>query len=158
MVRQAQPGDADAIAEVHVAAWHAAYRGLMPDARIDAFTLEGRRQRWRQNLAQGPARTTVFEQGGRVIAFASVGPSRDEPDSGEIWALYAAPAAWGTGAARALLDQALTYLRQSGFPRTMLWVLEGNLRAIRFYQSAGFHLDGGSKQADGLPHLRMRTA
>ena len=33
-LRAASPGDAAAIAQVHVAAWHAAYRGLIPDSYL----------------------------------------------------------------------------------------------------------------------------
>jgi RimJ/RimL family protein N-acetyltransferase len=157
MVRLAEVSDADAIADVHVAAWHAAYRGLMPDAMVDGFTLEARRERWRKNLAERArgGRTTVLERAGQVVAFASFGPSRDEAGSGEVWALYARPDAWGTGAGRTLLDEGLAYLEGVGLGRVMLWVLDGNARAIRFYEAAGFRLDGGAKQEGGLPHRRM---
>lgn len=156
-IRLAEAGDARAIAEVQVASWHAAYRGLMPDERLDAFTVEVREAAWRRNLAGGdsPARTTVLEQGGRVVGFASVGPSRSADGWGEVWALYAAPEAWGTGAGRALLADGLAWLAGRGLPRVMLWVLVGNQRAIRFYQAAGFQLTGRREERDDLAHLEM---
>src|SRR5262245_12630278 len=100
IVRLATVADAAAIAEVQVASWHAAYRGIVPDAVLDAFVFEGRYPRWQKNLSDpaGAARTTVVLRDGRVVAFASVGPSRDEPVVGEVWALYAHPEAWHTGA------------------------------------------------------------
>lgn len=158
MIRTASIEDALGIAEVQVASWHAAYRGLMPDARLDAFTLELRHGAWTRILADPDdrARTTVLVRDARVIGFASVGPSRDDEGWGEVWALYAHPAQWGTGAGRALLEEGLTYLEEHGFARTMLWVLEGNARAIRFYEQAGFALDGRTKLDSDLPHLRMQ--
>ncbi|GAC1351745.1 MAG: GNAT family N-acetyltransferase [Polyangiales bacterium] len=180
MVRCVLPSDAEAIACVHVAAWHAAYRGLMPDAVLDAVTLESRIARWKQNLtAPNPAlHTAVLEREGRVIAFASSGPNRDQPGQlepgrdqfqhnkpesterqcGEVWALYAHPDSWGTGAGRVLLADALVHFERGGFQVVMLWVLEGNARAIRFYERAGFRFDGGKRDEGGLPRRRMRCA
>jgi hypothetical protein len=37
-IRLARPEDAGPIAEVHVAAWQAAYGGLMPDSYLDQLT------------------------------------------------------------------------------------------------------------------------
>lgn len=154
-IRMATRGDARAIAEVQVASWHTFYRGLMPDAKLDAFTLEAREAAWREILAgESRSRTTVLERE-HVVAFASVGPSRHLEGWGEIWALYAHPDAVGTGAGRALCEEGLSHLAERGFSRIMLWVLEGNVRAIRFYEAAGFHLDGGTMAPEDLPHLRM---
>ncbi len=157
MIRPAVAADARGIAEVQVASWHAAYRGLMPDAKLDAFTVAVREPAWVRNLAQDSVdrRTTVCQRAGRIVGFTSVGPSRDEPGQGEVWALYAAPDAWGTGAGRELLQDGLAFLASSGWPRAMLWVLEGNVRAIRFYEAGGFRLDGGRADKEGLVHLRM---
>ena len=155
-IRLAEVRDARAIAEVQVAGWHAAYRGLMPDARLDAFTVEVRAPAWERNLAGGGrARTTVCERGGRVIAFASVGPSRDADGWGEVWALYALPDSWGSGAGRALLADGLAWLAARDRRRVMLWVLEGNARAIRFYRAARFELTGTREIKDELVHLEM---
>jgi len=45
-VRRAVAGDAQAIAKVQVKGWHAAYRGLVPDAFLDTFTIKARTARW----------------------------------------------------------------------------------------------------------------
>ena len=44
-VRTAQPDDAAAVAEVHVRAWQAAYRGLMADEFLDSLRPEDRAAR-----------------------------------------------------------------------------------------------------------------
>ena len=156
-IREATIADARAIAEVQVAGWHAAYRGLVPDGTLDGMTVEVREPKWASNLAEPSApRTTVLEREGRVVAFATVGPSRYEADLGEVWALYVAPDAWRTGAGRALLGDGLRFLEEQGQPAVMLWVLEGNLRAIRFYEACGFRLDGARLEKDALPQLGMR--
>ena len=46
LVRQAEIGDAAAIARVHVASWRTTYRGLLPDEFLDSLD-EGRyTERW----------------------------------------------------------------------------------------------------------------
>jgi RimJ/RimL family protein N-acetyltransferase len=156
MIRVAGVGDARAIAEVQVAGWHAAYRGLMPDERLDGFTVEVRVPAWARHLAGGSrSRTTVCEHAGRVVGFISVGPSRDVDGWGEVWALYALPETWGTGVGRALLAEGLAWLAARDLRRVMLWVLDGNARAIRFYRAAGFELTGAAERKDDLPHLEM---
>lgn len=80
----------------------------------------------------------------------------------EVSGLNVDPAAWGRGAATALLHAAVARMRRSGFAHAVLWVMEGNARAIRFYRREGWHMDGArrSDQRDGHRFftLRMRRA
>ena len=64
--------------------------------------------------------------------------------TGEVYALYVAPAHWSTGAGRALTDAFLDGLRATGYRRVVLWTLTENARARRFYARAGFAPDGAT--------------
>ncbi|HVV87383.1 MAG TPA: GNAT family N-acetyltransferase [Kofleriaceae bacterium] len=157
-VREATMADAPAIARVQVESWHSAYRELMPARRLAAFTIPVRTVAWRHNLRERSGmRTTVFDDG-RVRGFASIGRSRDLPGWGEIWAIYVEPGAWGRGIGSALFADAMPALAARGLDRVMLWVLEGNQRALQFYQGNGFVLDGKRKVEDDLPQLRLVRA
>ena len=52
------------------------------------------------------------------------------------------------------------WLRSAGFGEAILWVLEGNDRAERFYRAGGWEHDGGSKvdnfQGATVTELRYR--
>ena len=159
-LRSARPADALALAEVQVASWHAAYPGLIPAARLAAYTVERRLVAWRRYLAdQGPStHTRLVEDQQRVVGFVTTGSSRDRSGAGEIWALYVDPERWGHGAGSALMADALATLARRGFRQARLWVLEGNQRAIGFYQGSGFALDGVRMVEDGLPQVRMTRA
>ena len=179
MVRLARLEDAVALARVQVASWHTAYRGLISEVRLAAFTVPVRTEAWRRNLAtRGEVRTTVFEaapdgDGGgggegegagvgtakstrEIVGFASIGRSRGLAGWGEIWAIYVAPDWWGRGVGSALFADAIAELASRGMSKVMLWVLEGNTRALQFYQGNGFVLDGARKVEDGFPVLRLR--
>ncbi|MDX6587585.1 MAG: hypothetical protein QOI31_2058 [Solirubrobacterales bacterium] len=153
-IRWATVGDARAIAFVHIASWHAAYRGLMPDEVLDGLTIEGRERDWQGWLAEGGARvnTLAAERDGEIEAFCTLElPSReeDEPDTvAGIPAIYAHPDAFGRGAGPALLDAAIDAMREHGYTEAILWMVEGNRRAQAFYEGRGWHRDGGKRAAE----------
>lgn len=156
-VRRAVPGDARWMGSIHVAAWRAAYRGVMPDEYLDGLDEQEIAAVWRERLVSGlsdraPAgvasSTLVAELDGRVVAMAAVGPDRSHPDdasTGELWMLNADPAAWGTGAAVALHRVACDELAARGYGGAALWVVEENARARRFYEREGWTDDGETK-------------
>jgi ribosomal protein S18 acetylase RimI-like enzyme len=152
-IRAATPDDARRIAEIHVAGWRAAYRGAMPDAFLDALSVDERaasRRRWLETPPTPDHRTWVAEDAGGIVAFAITGPSRDEGaprGTAELFALYADPPRWGTGAGRALTEHLLRDLAARGASAVTLWVLDANARARRFYELAGFEPDGAEKHA-----------
>lgn len=146
-VRPAAPTDAGAIAELHVAAWRAAYRGLIPDAYLDGLTVEKRLDLWQRRLSE-PRSTCllVAEQHKSVAGFCLYGPTRDEDGKdkpiGEIIALNVRPDSWRRGFGRTLCQYALGDAPQRGWTAMTLWILKGNERAGRFYEALGFFLDG----------------
>jgi GNAT superfamily N-acetyltransferase len=164
-VRWAGPEDALGVANVHVRSWQVAYRGLVDQAYLDGLEPAERRETWKQGLARyvWPERgTLVAEQDGEIIGFANLSTGRSTGRStdaeAEIHAIYVTPAAWGTGAGRALLDEAIARLEEVGCTEVILWVLATNERARRFYEKAGWHTDGGEAAHDvgGVEHTVVR--
>ena len=146
-VRLATADDADAIGRIQVESWRAAYTGLLSDEAVAGFDVATRQQLWREDLGRQPgpgSATFVVEEVGEVIGFASVGASREAEGerAGELYAIYLHPSCWGRDIGKALLQRAEESLRGSGFRRAVLYVLEGNERAERFYRSAGWEQDG----------------
>lgn len=145
-VREAKPEDADAFGRVHVEAWRAGYRGMMPDDFLASLDPAVRGARWRERLAKQPDGRAIFVITGDIGApygFAGVGPARDEPGPrGELYMINLLPAAWGTGAATMLLARATEALRNFGHREAILWVLRQNARARRFYEREGWKQTG----------------
>lgn len=150
-IREAEPADAMAVAEVHVRSWQAAYRGLLPDDFLDALRPEDRAARYAFGSAEPEApRTILAIAEGRLAGFATVSRSRDDdaPEAGELCALYVDPAHWRTGVGRALLEEARRMLRRVGHREALLWVLLGNEQAERFYEADGWRRDGAQRVED----------
>ncbi|HEX6838029.1 MAG TPA: GNAT family N-acetyltransferase [Polyangia bacterium] len=149
MIRRATVDDAVAIAGVHVRAWRWAYRGIIPDDVLAAMSLPEREEKWREHFGRDDgAETFVAEEGARVLGFCTIGAARDEGldgGVGEVQAIYLDEDAAGRGVGRALLAVAIARLRERGYVRAILWVLEHNPRARRFYEAAGWRPDGAAR-------------
>jgi ribosomal protein S18 acetylase RimI-like enzyme len=150
VLRRATGADAMAMAAMHIRAWRVAYRGLVPDAHLDALDPDARAARYRLDPT-GPEDPetwlAVSETAGDVIGFVVTGPCRDEGLSGvgEVWSVYVDPAHWREGVGAALMADAVARLERAGFSEAVLWVLTDNVQARRFYEATGWHADGASR-------------
>lgn len=151
-VRDAGVQDARAVAAVHVRAWQAAYRGLLPDGYLDGLNAPDRAARYTFGLVgpEHPA-TQVVSVAGQICGFVTTGPARGGLDAacGEVYALYVDPGSWRRGLGRVLIGRARARLAGRGFARAVLWVLAGNEAAECFYRADGWHADG-RQQVQGL--------
>ena len=90
----------------------------------------------------------VAERGGSLVGFVAFGPAEGEAGDlklGEVYSIYLDSAYWGRGYGRSLFQAATDALRRAGFNEAVLWVLETNERARRFYEKAGWKADGQTK-------------
>jgi len=156
LVRQAVETDAEIIASLHIRSWQTAYRGQLPDSLLDGLSLElaSRADFWRTHISTQPsARHAIWvsDVDGDLQGFAAHGPARrdDEAGSGELYALYVDPLHWSQGIGGSLLTHATGRLCLE-YSSAVLWVLASNVRARRFYERAGWALDGGTK-IENLP-------
>jgi ribosomal protein S18 acetylase RimI-like enzyme len=168
VVRRPGVEDAAAMGALHVRAWQAAYRGVMPDEYLDALDPVARTEMWRGVIAEDATRLLVAEVDGVVVGFAAFGPESvdeehpppNEAQRGELYAINLDPDAWGRGTGRALLRAATAQLRDRPFDAAVLWVVPENERAIALYRSEGWEADGVARAEDVLGvsvgEMRMR--
>jgi GNAT superfamily N-acetyltransferase len=154
-LRRGMPADATVMARVHARSWRATYTGLLPDAVINDVIASrpARIKRWRTWLADPNQRggSFVAELDGRLVGFVFWGPSEGDdadPDVAEVYAIYLDPDALGRGLGRSLFDTAVGDIVAHRFRGAVLWVLDTNERARRFYEEAGWRPDGATKTED----------
>ena len=140
------------MAEISVHAWQWAYRDIISADYLDNLDASARASRWVESLATPPPRTgkLIVEDGGRPIGFAATGPSDDDADVGELYAINVEPAVVGRGIGTVLLEAATVSLRDAGFGNAILWVLPANARARRFYEARGWRNE--TVERDALVH------
>lgn len=169
-IRAAGLDDARGVADVHVQAWRSAYAGLIDPRVLDDLSVEKRTEGWRHWISLALAdpdagsptsdihRLLVAESGGRIVGWASFGAGRDEGEAhrGELAGLYLHPEVWSRGIGRTVMLRVMHELESQGFESAYLWVLDGNERAIQFYEKMGWLGDGGVKigEAGGATRLR----
>lgn len=167
VVRSAVMGDVEALAELMVESWQFAYEGLMPADFLMNLLVQDRADSLRRVLESNAASdlqdtrlALPADKSDEILGVCSFGPDRTNDSIGEVYALYVSPTMIGSGLGRFLFQDAVAQLSDFGFGEVFLWVLEGNDRAIRFYEKAGFSLTGETKteelQGALLRELRMR--
>lgn len=151
-LRAAKPGDAGALGALHCQAWRETYPGLLPAAMLQGLSPEKSAARFAQ---EGCRDMLLAFCGGEAAGFCGFGPWRAGPGAaeGEIIGLYVLKAYQRRGVGTALLRAALAALAARGLDRVSLWVLDGNEKAVQFYESFGFADTGETK---GEPPLRER--
>ncbi|MBZ0295764.1 MAG: GNAT family N-acetyltransferase [Anaerolineae bacterium] len=152
-IRPARIDDAPGIAHVHVTSWRSAYAGIIPQTYLDDLSETRRAAFWTQQI-DTPEKSTFIvvaeDDSGQIVGMASGGPERlgVEGYTGEIYLIYLLADAQGQGIGRKLIHTSARHLLEAGFNSMMLWVLEDNHRAQRFYEAMG-----GQKLDQTQPHL-----
>jgi GNAT superfamily N-acetyltransferase len=164
-IRTAEGTDLRAVAGIHVSCWNVAYRGILPDPVVDSLTVEGSLRRW-ERWCRGPGvRLRVAERDGTTVGFCRLCPARDieRPPAGfaEVTHLYVSPRVAGSGVGHALFTESLALAHDARYEGLLLWVLERNDVARRFYEAHGMGFDGGRRSepewlGEGVFEVRYR--
>lgn len=144
-IRRAGVGDAEAIAEVHIAAWRETYAGMMPAETLAALDPAEWSDRWRANLADADPAVATFlavDDAGAVAGFGHCRRQRSEKllplgFSGEITSLYLLRRIQRRGIGRRLLKQMSRHLRRHGCHSAAVWVFRDAAHARAFYETEG---------------------
>lgn len=145
--RPATVDDRDPIAALHVDVWRATYRELAPTAAYQALDEARRAGHWHELLQRDPQESVtlvVEDQNGAIVAFGHAGPGQHDVmrGAGEVLHLYVHGRVAGLGIGRLLFAELVAFLRCAGADRVRLAVVEGNERAIAFYERAGGRCTG----------------
>lgn len=162
-LRRAVPGDARALAEVHVRSRNHAYADIVEPRTLAQRTIDVQERRWDEHLAAGETETWVGELAGRIAGFVTVGASDDAdatPATGTVHALYVDPPAQGAGVGTQLLAHGETRLTELGHEHATLWVYAENGLARAFYERHGWAVDpagpGNEREDWTEPSTRYR--
>ena len=146
VLRPATPEDAESLAAVEVASWQTAYKGLMPDAYLDALSKAEQTTSWHKTLVKHGVsrrkRVLIAIGNGEVLGFVRVGPVAEQSQEGLVYLLYVFPQYWRHGVGKTLMEAAMRELHNLGMSEATLWVLRDNSRARQFYEKLGWRWNG----------------
>lgn len=141
-IRQAVLADAPGIAKVHVDSWRTTYAGIVSDEYLASLSYGARQKVWENVLgADKPYNCIIVgvTLDGAIVGFAHAGPER-EGETGydaELYAIYLLQEHQGGGVGRLLTIAVARGVLDAGMTSMMLWVLEDNYNARRFYEGLG---------------------
>ena len=174
-IRPATPNDAQAVARIRVQGWRFAYQGLISQDYLDSLSVAEDTERIRGYLSQFPHNSPhsrpesvqgssdgekrsfmLAARGDAVLGFCGFSavpdkayrPERATPGGamvGRLHSLYIDPDSLGQSIGHTLMNHALSTFAAWGCERATLWVLEGNSRAISFYERQGWRCTGATK-------------
>jgi len=139
-VRDATPDDAEGIARAHTSSWQTSYRGILPDRVLDMIDVGQRVTSRRQILRDASIFNLVAYETtrGEIVGFCDAGPARQRgPWDGELYAIYLEHHAKRYGLGQEMFDRTASWLRSRGMTSLVIWVLENNPHARRFYEAMG---------------------
>jgi ribosomal protein S18 acetylase RimI-like enzyme len=152
-IRDAERTDAAAVATIGRVAMTAQYVGLVDPAAVQAavdqtYSVEAVADCIDRCRAADPAEFLVAERDGRIEGFLHFDAFGPEP---ELHRLYVDATARSGGLGRLLIEELHDRLPDS--VRYMLLVLEGNDRAVAFYERHGLEV---AERVGGLAYYRER--
>lgn len=130
-IRAAEQSEVDQLAQVWFDAWNDAHAQIVPAELVRLRTLENFRERMQKELPN----VRVAGSPGEPVGFCVV-------KGDELYQLFVAAHARGTGVAAALLADGEAKLAQSGVEIAWLACAMGNERAARFYEKCGWRRTG----------------
>jgi len=139
-VREATIADAEGIARAHTRSWQASYRGILPDSVLDLVDVGQRVTSRRQILRDETIYKLVAYETtrGEIVGFSDAGRSRQPGRwSGELYAIYLEHHAKRYGLGEEMFDRTASWLKANGMSSMIIWVLENNTHARRFYEAMG---------------------
>jgi len=157
-IRDAAPADAERVASVARASWHAAYDEVLGEETVDSVVDEwydpAELEAQIRAAEEGDAAFLVAIVDGELLGFTNGGPARDDetdPDDPDAFLsrLYVHPEGWGEGLGTALTGQLARRLDEAGYERVWLEVFEENERACGFYEALGFERIGAVTETFG---------
>lgn len=138
-LRPARDDEAEALAQLHVAAWRDAHAAFAPTEAIETLGVARRLPAWQRYLADPAQHVLVAEQNGALVGLVCFGPA-SQPELGEqaeIKHLYVAGSARQLGLGKSLLEAALAQALIDGYTKATLAVVSENTAARGFYKARG---------------------
>lgn len=143
LLRVATEADLPTVAQIHIASWQDAYKGVIPDALLANRSVAGSLGGWRSTFAKYPANTIVAaSQVGVIQGFCCAGPVVDAVRSAsfafEIYGLHVSPDSRQQGIGAALLRDAFARARdRERMNSAIVWTLRDLQLSRRFYEREG---------------------
>ena len=142
-IRLATPADAADMAEIHMRSWEAAYKGIIPEDYIEEKNAT-RMALYKRVITDDNTSFHVIQYDEKTIGIMRLAPPQDDVgnDIYELHCLYLYPDYFRMGIGTKAMEFAFDMARGLKKTAMIVWVLDENVKAIKFYENCGFTKDG----------------
>lgn len=138
LIRKVEYEDIEQIVDINIKDWRKAYKGIIDDDILDNLNRNEKIKKWREHYNIG--NVIVAEENGVVLGYCRYEDNavyeNTDIDS-EIVALYVDHDKSGKGVGRKLVEYVMNDLRNKNKNKMIIWCLEKNENARKFYEKMG---------------------
>ena len=143
-IRLAVPADAPDMAEVHMRSWEVAYKDIIPEDYIRQKNAT-RHDLYTRVITEDNTNSYVIQYAGKTVGIMKIAPPQDDDvgdDFYELHYIYLHPDYFRIGIGTQAMEFIFDKARSIGKTGMTVWVLDENIKSIKFYEKCGFQKDG----------------
>lgn len=133
MIRYYEENDIEQVAKIIIDDWKIAYKGIIDDEYLIKLDYKDKEKSIKEKYHK--QKSIVLEEDGIIKGYSRFGRNRDEEKNlGELYALYIKSDERGKRIGEKLLNKTARILKNRGYNEMIIWCLEKNERARKFYE------------------------
>lgn len=142
-IREAKISDASVLAKIRVDAWCTTYKGIISDDYLNSLSYTEQEKRWINTITNAENdKKSIFvaeDNENGIVGFSTFGVERDGDSlyKGELYAIYILKEHQNKGIGKLLFNTAVETLNEMNYNSMIIWALEQNINACRFYELMG---------------------
>lgn len=135
-IRKIKYEDIEAIVDINIKDWKMAYKGIIDQSTLDNLDRNIKIEKWRKHYNIG--NVIVAEKENEILGFCRYSEKTETAECDcEIIALYVDYENHEHGVGRKLMEHAINDLKEKGKINMIIWCLEKNIEARKFYEKMG---------------------
>ena len=135
MIRYYEEKDIEQVAKIITEDWKISYKGIIDDEYLKNLDYKDKEKSIREKYQK--QKSIVLEEG-YIKGYSRFGKNRDEEkELGELYALYVKADERGKKIGERLLKKTADILSKRGYKEMVIWCLEENKNARKFYEKMG---------------------
>lgn len=136
MIRYYKKEDIEQIAKIITDDWKKAYKGIIENEYLEKLDYKKKAKSIEEKYEK--QKSIVYEENNIIQGYCRFGINRDEEKNyGEIYALYISYNQRKKGIGKELLKKAMDILKERSYKEILIWCLEENKEARKFYEKMG---------------------
>lgn len=141
LIRKVKYEDIEQIVNINIKDWKNEYRGIIDDEILNNLNREEKIKKWREHYNIG--NVVVAEENENILGYCRYDDNavyeNTDIDS-EIIAIYVDYDKLGNGVGRKLVEYVMTDLKSKNKSKMVIWCLEENQKARKFYEKMNGNL------------------